>query len=206
MHEILDGAAYERMDLADYWHDFDRNFWQVGEPGFWKIERQQHFREPGYDSWEAFAAGDWEESLRLLEASRADLEAYHRRIDESGFAVHRVRVVEEPLTPYLQWELTVLRLRAQCGSGIRVVGPERVAPLEASGPLPEIYTLGEAVMYEAVYDETGTLEAARKFTDRDLILRCQRLIADLYAVGEPLADYFERSVAVQPPPAVQPAE
>lgn len=206
MHEILDGAAYERMDLADYWPDFDRNFWQVGDPGFWKIERQQHFREPGYDSWEAFAAGDWEESLRLLEASRADLEAQHRRVDESGFSVRRVRVVEEPLTPYLQWELTVLRVREQCGSGIRVVRPDQVASLEASGPVPEIYTLGHAVMYQAIYDETGTLEAARKFTDRDLILRCQRLIADLYAAGEPLADYFERSVAVLPPPAVQPAE
>jgi hypothetical protein len=27
-------------------------------PGFWKLERQQTSKEPGYDSWEAFARGD----------------------------------------------------------------------------------------------------------------------------------------------------
>ncbi|MGW4412986.1 DUF6879 family protein [Nonomuraea sp. NPDC004702] len=84
-------------------------------PGFWKLERRQHFKEPGYDSWEAFAKGEWEESLSILEAERVDMVAYHRRVKEHGFVARRVRVVEEPISPYLQWELYALRVRDQCG-------------------------------------------------------------------------------------------
>ncbi|WP_431894775.1 hypothetical protein [Micromonospora haikouensis] len=34
-------------------------------PGFWKLERQQTFKEPGDEGWRAFADGRWEESLRI---------------------------------------------------------------------------------------------------------------------------------------------
>lgn len=201
MRDLLDGATGERLPLGAYRADFREHFWKIDRLGFWKLERQQHFQEPGYDSWEALARGDWEESLRLLEADRAAIADEHRRIEEQGFAVRRVRVVQEPLTPYLQWELHLLRIREQCGSGVRVVGSDQVFPHEAAGPLPEVCTLGDAVMYEVLYDERGVLDGARRYTDRELILAWQRFIADLYAAGEPLADYFTRQVAALPPPA-----
>jgi hypothetical protein len=134
MADLLDGAAGEQMELAEYRADFEQEFWRTGRSGFWKVQRQQFFQEPGYDSWEAFARGDWAEALRLLEDGRAGLAEYHRRVKEHGFAVCRVRVVEEPLTPYLQWELHVLRLREECGSGVRIVHPDQVASLEADRP------------------------------------------------------------------------
>jgi hypothetical protein len=200
MRSLLDQASGERMELPDFRADFERHFRDSGSAGFWKLERQQVFQEPGYDTWEAFVRGEWAESLRLLEAGRADLAAEHRRIAEHGVAVHRVRVVEEPLTAYLQWELHVLRLREQCGSGVRIVRADEVAPLETGGPLPEVFTVGRAVMYEAIYDDRGVLAAARRFADRELIWRCRGIIAGLYAKGEPLADYFTREVAPLPPP------
>ncbi len=203
MPDLLAGAVGDTMALPDYYVDFERHFWAIDATGFWKLERQQFFQEPGYDSWEAFARGDWAESLRLLEAGRADMAAYHRRIADHGFTACRVRVVEEPITAYLQWELHALRIRDECGGPVRVVGPEQVKPLEDSGPLPEIYTLGSAVMYQAVYDEHGILAAARRFTDPDLISRCRQVITDLYHQGEPLADVFTRSVAGLPAPGPQ---
>lgn len=203
MRDLLAAAAGERMPLAAYRADFAQHFWETGSPGFWKLERQQYFQEPGDRSWEAFARGDWEESLRLLEANRADLEAEHRRVAGHGFAVHRVRVVEEPIIPYVQWELHLLRLREQCGTQVRVIGPEHVAPYESAGPLPEFCTLGTAVMYEVLYDEQGVLDGGRRYTDPELILHCQRLIAELYTNGERLADYFPRRVAGLPVPTVQ---
>jgi hypothetical protein len=64
--------------------------------------------------------------------------------------------------------------------------------------------VGAAIMYEAVYDEHGILAGARKYTDRNLILRCHGVLAELYAMGEPLADFFSRRVApLQPPPVEQ---
>ncbi len=200
MPNLLDGAVGERMELHAYYADFEQNFWAITDLGFWKLERQQCFKEPGYDSWEAFAKGDWEESLRILEAGRADMADYHRRIEEHGFVARRVRVVEEPITPYLQWELHALRVRDQCGGSVRIVAPDQVAGFEHDAPLPEIYTLGSAVMYEAVYDNDGVLESVRRFVDRDLIVRCQRFIQDLYEVGQPLESFFVSHVAVLPPP------
>ncbi|QSB13102.1 hypothetical protein JQS43_15805 [Natronosporangium hydrolyticum] len=202
MRESLVGAADERLEVTAYRAEFRDHFWRVDALGVWKLERQQYFQEPGDDSWEAFADGNWEESLRLLAARRAELEDEHRRISQLGFSVRRVRVVEEPIIPYVQWELHLLRLREQCGTGVRVVTPEQVARFESSGPLPEICTLGSSVMYEIVYNDHGILDGGRRYTDPELIRQWQQLTADLYADGEPLADYFARRVADLPAPAV----
>jgi hypothetical protein len=199
MGELLDGAAGERMELGDYLSEFEQQFWNVGATGFWKLERRQHFREPGYDTWEAFVRGDWDESLRLLETHRAAIAEDHRRMEQRGVALHWVRVVEEPLTPYVQWELHVLRVREQCGSVVRVVRSEQVAALEAEGPVPEINVLGTAVMYAMSY-ANGALDGAWRFADPDLIARWRRIIAGLHAAGEPLADFFDREVAGLKPP------
>ena len=203
MPSPLDGATGERMALDAYYADFEKHFWNSADLGFWKLERQQTFKEPGYGSWEAFARGEWDESLRLLEAGRADMADYHRRIDRHGFVTRRIRVVEEPLSDYMQWELHALRVRDQCGGSIRVISADKVERYEDDGPLPEIYTLGSQVMYEAVYDDQGVLQSGRKFTDPDLVLRCRRFIADLYDEGEPLEGWFDGHVAILPPPPAQ---
>ncbi|GAA2095935.1 DUF6879 family protein [Actinomadura alba] len=203
MHDLLDGLMGERMELDDYYADFEKNFWGITDLGFWKLERQQVFKEPDYDSWLAFAKGDWDEALRILEAGRADMENYHRRVEEHGFIAARVRVVEEPISSYLQWELHALRVRDQCGGSVRIVGPEQITRFEENGPLPEIYTLGSKVMYQAIYNDECVLESAVKYVDSTLIKRCQRFIQHLYEVGEPLKQYFPRRVALLPPPGPQ---
>jgi hypothetical protein len=200
MSDLLDGASGERMKLDAYYADFENNFWSITDLGFWKLERKQAFKEPDYDSWEAFARGDWDQSMRLLEAGRADMEGYHRKVAKHGFVAARVRVVEEPISAYLQWELNALRIRDECGGSVHIVRPEQITRFETGGPLPEIYTLGLNVMYEAVYDDEGVLDSVARYVDRDLITRCQRFIADLYEMGEPLKRYFGRHVAPLPPP------
>lgn len=193
MHSVLDGSAGHRLSLDAYLKDFDREFWAVRAPGFWKLERQQSFKEPGYGSWEAFDNGDWDGSLRLLDEQRDDFREYYRRIAAHGFATRRVRVIEEPMTPYLKWELHVLRLRHQFGGRTRVVRPDQIRSFEKGETLPEIYTLGTDLMYQAIYDERGILEGAVRYADRDLVTRCRNLIETLYAVGEDLDSFFERN-------------
>ncbi|MCB5908180.1 DUF6879 family protein [Streptomyces pinistramenti] len=201
MRSLLGGATGERMALDTYYADFEKHFWNCADLGFWKLERQQTFKEPGYDSWEAFARGEWGESMRLLEVGRADMAEYHRKIDRHGFKARRIRVVDEPLSDYMQWELHALRIRDQCGGTVHVIGADQVAQFEDDGPLPEIYTLGSHVMYQAVYDEQGILESVRKFVDPHLIPQCQKFLRSLYNTGEPLEDWFDEHVApLSPPP------
>src|SRR5688500_10085517 len=200
MHDILVDDQGELLTLAAYWADFEKSFWATRPPGFWKLERQQSFREPGDESWEAFAAGSWAESLRILDNRRTEFADYYRRISDSGFATRRVRVVDQPLTPYLQWELHVLRLRHECGGQTRVIGSNQLTAHEERHALPELYTLGTDVMYEAIYASNGVLAAARRWRAPALISRCQRFIEDLYDSGEPLDTFFARVVAPLEPP------
>ncbi|MGW0515758.1 DUF6879 family protein [Crossiella sp. NPDC003009] len=195
MRELLAGAPGAELTLAEFDRLSERDMGRIGPPGFWKLERQQSFAEPDNDSWVAFDRGDWAEALRLVARQRAGFLDYYRRAAAGGSRYWRVRVVESPLTPYLRWELEVLRLRAACGARIRVVGPEQVEPFERAGPLPEVFTVGTEVMYEAVYDQQGRLAGGRRFTDCDLVRRCQRLIQELYDTGEELAAFFDREVA-----------
>ncbi|MFI5845846.1 DUF6879 family protein [Catenuloplanes sp. NPDC051500] len=200
MPDLLGDVPGERLELDAYYADFNEKLWSTSAPGFWKLERQQFFKEPGNPSWEAFAKGDWKESMRLIEAGRSEMIDYYRKIEDHGFVNRRVRVVERPIIPYLQWELHVLRMRDQYGGKVRVVTGEQVAAFEPDAPLPEIYTHGTSTMYQAVYGDDGVLDHARRFTDRDLVIRCQRLIQDLYDVGQPLEQFFAEHVAPLPPP------
>lgn len=197
MPRPLDGAVGKRIELSAYYAEFEENFARSRE--FWKLERGQKFAEPGNTSWEAFAAGDWDEAMRLLEYRRADLVRYHDEVATAGTATCRIRIVSLPLTPYLQWELNLLKLRDETGGPVRILLTPQVADLEDTGQLPEICTMDSTVMYQAVYDENGVLEHAVRYTDTNLVSRCQTFISGLYRRGEPLGSFFRREVAQLPP-------
>jgi len=201
MPRPLGDAVGERLELPEYYADFRKNYVRSRE--FWKLESGQVFAEPGNASWEAFDGGDWEESLRLIEQSREDLRQYYQENAAAGMAARRIRIVSLPVTPYLHWELYVLRLRDEMGGPIRVLQAPAVAELEDQGPLPDIYTMDRDVMYQAVYDEHGVLEHALRYTDAALVSRCRDFIADLYARGEPISDFFQREIAHLPPPTAE---
>jgi hypothetical protein len=192
----------QRLTLEAYLADAQERIWNADESGCWKLERQQHFIEPGDASWEAFAAGDWDGALRLLNARRRELKQYHKRVQRSGFEMCRVRVVQEPIGPYLIWELNALQVRYESGGKIRVVDVEQVEPLESAGALPEILTVGRSTAYQVLYGEDGGAEGAIRTTDRDIIEHWTTLTKELYAKGEELDSYFARKVAGLKPPGV----
>jgi hypothetical protein len=201
MPELLGGFEGEYLELDTYQERFEEDFWTADGTGFWKLERQQYFREPGNPSWEAYRRGDWQEALRLIEDQHNDLLEYHRKAREHGITACRVRIVEFPIVPYLQWELHALRLRDATGGPVRVIGPESVAHLESAAPLPETATLGSDVLYEAVYDDSGALLGGRRFADKNLVARCRDITRELFSKGEELSAFFAREVATLPPPA-----
>lgn len=193
-------AAGTRLALADYRADFRATDSAIAGQDSWKLERRQHFRQPGTESWEAFARGEWDEALRLIEARRGPLMRAGAEADERGTGLYRVRVVSQPVIGYLQWELHSLRLRAECGERIRVLPAEAVRDLEDDGELPEIVTLGPSVAYRILYDAGGELIGGVRVTDPQAVGRVTDLIRRLYARGEDLEEFFEREIAPLPPP------
>jgi hypothetical protein len=190
------------MTLDEYLNDFQQRFWATDASGCWKIERQQEFAEPGEDSWEAFARGEWDLALRLMNDRRSGFTEYYERIRKGGFDIRRVRVVEEPISPYLIWELNVLRIRHQCGAKIRVVDAEQVQPYEENGVLPEIFTLGRSTAYQVLYGDDGVAEGAVRTEDRNVVKHWTDLANSLYANGQEMNIYFQRKVQGKIPPNV----
>lgn len=191
----LDMSRGELLSRDAYKLDFRKREWEVGDRDSWKLERRQHFQEPGRGSWEAFSKGDWEGALRLIEERREALLKLSREAAEHRVGLYRVRVAEEPLTPYLQWEIHLLRLRAECGELVSVVGPDTLGELEARKPLPEVLTLGGRTLYQIRYNDQGVLEGAVRYEDAELVARWEECMKRLFAEGEDMGSYFDRAVS-----------
>jgi hypothetical protein len=202
MPNPLDGwdTGGTRLSLEDYRADFRATESMITGQDSWKLERRQHFRQPGSASWEAFTRGQWAEALRLIEARRESLMEFGAKTAEKGTDLYRLRVVAEPIIPYLQWELHSLKLRAECGELIRVLPAAAVRQLEDDGELPEVVTLGPSAAYHILYDADGVLTGGVKVTSPQAVGRVTRLVRRLYGEGEDLAAFFEREVAPLPPP------
>ncbi|MGW8846446.1 DUF6879 family protein [Streptomyces xiamenensis] len=192
----------KRLTFDGYKQDFWPFHQSIEHRSSWKLERQQNFQELGSPSWEAHRDGDWERSLRLMAEERDALLRIRRENDERGHLLHRVRVAEQPLTPYLHWELTSLRQQAECGTPVRVVGPGAVRPYESEGPLPELVVLGGERLYHVQYTPDGFLDGAIRFTDPALVQPWEHFIRELFAAGEDMVAFHTREVAPLPPPWV----
>jgi len=183
-----------QLTLDEYLDDSDNYFWKASKSGHWRLERLQSFVELADRSWDALVAGDWTRSMELLRQEIPETKQNEERIARNG-GFRRVRVVREPFTPYLIWELNALRIRHEYGSSIHVVDAEAVAPLEADGDLPEILILCDEVMYQVLYDENNKADGAIISTDRTIVQHWAELIENLYKKGEDLESYFNRKVA-----------
>jgi uncharacterized protein DUF6879 len=198
----LDPAEGKRLAHAEYHRDFDEFYPRIYERDSWKLERRQDFEEWNNPSWEAVRRGEWDQALGLLEDQREGLRKSVERDRRQRTVFRRVRVVEKPFIPYIQWELHSLRIRAECREVVRVVDAASVTALEPDGPLPEMVLLGGQRLYNVVYTGTGFADGAILFTDPDIVSGWEYFVRTLFDGGEDIAAYVEREVAHLPPPQV----
>jgi len=195
------GGASERLDRASYHADLSQVY-SSGIGFLNKLERGQHFKERGFPSWEAFADGDWERALSLAEERREDYAQELHQASRLGVTHRRLRVVEFPVTPYVQWELFVLRVRVALGDDIKVLDARDISNIERTRPVPEVVILGDVAMYEVVYDGDGNAAGANRYTDRALIRETNVGFDTLYERGEGFHDFFDREIVTLAPPRV----
>ncbi|MFF1697085.1 DUF6879 family protein [Streptomyces sp. NPDC058257] len=204
MFDSFPVGASERLDRPTYHADLGRVY--ADGIGFLnKLERGQNFKERGFPSWEAFADGDWQRALSLAEERREEYAQELHKASRMGVTHRRLRVVEFPITPYVQWELFVLRVRVELGDDIKILDARDISSIERIRPVPEVVILGDAVMYEVVYDEDGNPAGANRCTDNSLIRETNAGFDALYERGEGFHDFFDREVAPLAPPRVSSA-
>jgi hypothetical protein len=191
------------LSPQEYVDDFFPRFWNIEAENFWKLERMQTFQEGNSASWEAFHQGDWDEALRLIQVRKGRLEEYYGRVRRTGFRTHRVRIVEEPISPYLHWQLHSLLQRNELGERTRIVSGEAVAKFEKNGPLPEIVTIGTSAVYQVLYDSDGANTGAIRSDSPEDLVQWRSFIKDLHAAGEEITSFFGRTVAQWEPPRVR---
>ncbi|NJP99399.1 DUF6879 family protein [Streptomyces zingiberis] len=201
MFEHFPGDHPERLARPAYHEDFRRHY-ESGIDSLRKLERGQNFKERGFASWEAFADGDWERAVDLVEEKREIYSRQFRKAERLGIEGRRLRVVEFPITPYVQWEFFALRLRVELGDNIRVMDARGIADAERRRPVPEVVILGDVVLYEVVYDEDGNADGARRFTDPALIAETSAGFDELYERGEEFGRFFDREIAPLAPPSL----
>ncbi|PRY00489.1 DUF6879 family protein [Allonocardiopsis opalescens] len=199
MLERVRAARGVRLSRTEYHADFDRVAESVTGV-MWKLERSQTFREPDDPAWRSFVAGEWDEVLSLFDAERDDIAAEVAKDAERGVRLRRLRVVEEPVSAYLQWEMHSFKVLAECGVDVRVVGAQAISEWEVGAPVPEMVVLGDRVLYEVLYDESWAPCGARRIDDPEVVAGVVADIGRLYAGAEPLIEYFDREIAPLPPP------
>jgi hypothetical protein len=115
---ILDGT---RLDLNEFGAAFSAA-WSKIESRFLKLECWQAYRElEASESQAAYERGDVESARKLLrQEAEADRPLYED-VDRRGVEYARVRLVQEPLSPYLRYESMSYQVRAEMGERIEVV-------------------------------------------------------------------------------------
>ncbi|ADI10345.1 hypothetical protein SBI_07225 [Streptomyces bingchenggensis BCW-1] len=197
---VLPADRGEPLDDDAYVSDFRARRKAIRHGESWKLERLQHFEEKDSPTRDALRRGDWDEALRLFEAKREATQKAAEEDRRNGSPFHRLRVVEEPLTPYMQWELHWLHVRTEAGHPTRVLPAKEVAAAETDHLLPEFVILDNRTLYEILYTETGAFESARRFTDPEIVKPWVTYVKQAWAVAEDIRTYFERAVVHLPPP------
>jgi hypothetical protein len=188
----LDGEAYS----SQYDDEMERVTGAI-----WKLERAQAFAEDDDDpAWQAFLAGKWERSLAVFESERAVRVTEAAGYARQGSEFRRVRIVEHPVSAYLQWELHALKISDESGLLVRVLDASKVRDLEYDQQLPELVIVGDQVVFEVCYDERWKWCGARRIDDRKVIEQAAAEMARLWVMAEPLAVYFAREIAPLPVP------
>jgi hypothetical protein len=110
-----------RLNLEEFQSQFSDTWSKLAER-FLKLECWQSYQElEASESQDAYNRGDIPAACDLLrQEAEADRPLYEdireRRIDYA-----RIRLVQEPLTPYLAYELMAYQIRATMGENIEVV-------------------------------------------------------------------------------------
>ncbi len=163
-------------------------YWQEMRQEWFKIEvLQDYFGEDDCPSLRAWLAGDYAESLALLaQTTHGGWSERCKEKSDQGVLMRRIRVIEEPLTPYTAWEIEFYKhINIPGGEQIFTVNQQAVADLNL--PSGDLMMFDNERMVVCAYDKTGRVTKQTFYDKSDDISSFLTLKAQLLARAKPLA-------------------
>lgn len=140
-----------RLGLDGFGAEFERA-WSGLESRFLKVESWQAYREAeSNESQRAYEEGDHARARALLrEEAEADRPLYED-VRRRGIDFARIRIVQEPLTDYLRYELMSYQIRLEMGEKIEA------ARVSADVSLPDGHSFDERYFDFLLFDRRAAL-------------------------------------------------
>ena len=198
MNDWIRAEVVRQLDLDQYLARF-QDIQESLSCSTLKLESAQHFIEPGNDSWELFRDNHWEAALEVVMGMETEIYDSFRDLQSRGITTKRLRLIEEPLSPYVQWELHILNVRARAGEDIRVMRNGEAAIALNIQPR-ELLFLDEIAMFDIKYSINGLLIGANEYRYELDVAELRDRINELFEKAEPLSGYFDKRVKSLPPP------
>jgi hypothetical protein len=129
----------------------------------WRWECQGIYHEPNE-----------QEPLRRFLAGESDNHSWYRWPDrvrawvEEGRRIGRVRMLTEPLTDYLRFEISITPPALEAGEDIQFLGQERA--LELGAPVDDFWMFDDTIVVAMTFDDRG-VSGAELITDSDAVRR-----------------------------------
>lgn len=183
-----------RLDLGEFGVAF-ASAWSQLQARFLKLECWQRYREAEDNrSQAAYDRGDIDTAQRLLRAEAEVDQPLYRDVSLRGIEYARVRLLQEPLTPYLRYELLSYRIRVDLGENIEVVRCDNGVRLPDERHFDFLlFDRSIALIHDYGIAEVGRQAGGWLTRDSGVIARLERTVADLRQQAVPLPEYLART-------------
>lgn len=185
----LTGSA--RLDLPQFAAEF-ATAWSLLETRFIKLECWQQYHEADTnESQAAYLRGDLDTARVLLQREAEEDQPLYDDVEQRCLDYARIRLVQEPLTAYLDYELLSYDIRAHLGEHIEVVRCDPTLRL----PNDEYFDVLLFDRHTALIHDYSTGEVGRQTGgwvthEPSTIATLDTTIATLRRTAEPLRRYL----------------
>jgi hypothetical protein len=187
-HSLPPGTA-EHVNLEGFTSAFS-TFSANVQRRIFKLERLQSYVESDDESWREFQSGNIQRSLKLMPTLRAAEARYDIEFFRRGLQFLRMRAVELPLSPYLNWEFQSYIISAQYGETILVAD---VTNSDRNGAL---WNATDFLLFDSFavlvhdYDSDGCLHGGWVCQDQASVKHYADLASQYTSVSVPLAVFM----------------
>lgn len=183
-----------RLDINEFGAAFSAA-WSKIESRFLKLECWQAYRElEASASQTAYERGDVEIARELLQQEAEADRPLYDDVDRRGIEYARVRLVQEPLSTYLGYELLSYRIRAEMGERIEVVRCDPALRLPDERHFDFLlFDRHTALVHDYGTGGVGRQTGGWLTHDPSAITRLDEMISTLRQDAIPLRQYLEKT-------------